>query len=86
MAEQVKLRARYADGYKYCPRCQLYYKTESKRCPVCRTLLRCNPRKRDEGRDGRRVMPPREVLEAVEAERLLVGVAVPQNRPPQHGP
>ena len=74
MTEQplVKLRARYRDGYKYCSRCQLYYKTEEKRCPVCRTILRCNPRKKNAERDKRRVMPPSEILEMMEAKPLVV--------------
>jgi len=42
----VKMKARYADGYKYCSRCRVYIKTDKTRCPYCGVLLRSSPRKK----------------------------------------
>jgi len=43
---QVSYKKDYSKGYKYCTRCQAFYRVESARCPVCGVLLRSNPRKR----------------------------------------
>jgi uncharacterized paraquat-inducible protein A len=43
---QMSLRRSYANGYKYCSRCRIYYLTDSVRCPYCGILLRNSPRKK----------------------------------------
>ncbi|MEN2974543.1 MAG: hypothetical protein ABDH32_03060 [Candidatus Caldarchaeales archaeon] len=51
----MSLRRSYANGYKYCSRCRVYYLTESVRCPYCGILLRNSPRKKKSLRNTKTV-------------------------------
>jgi len=42
----IKGRASYRHGYKYCQNCGLFLKVNSLRCPFCNQLLRTTPKKR----------------------------------------
>ncbi|MCS7126157.1 MAG: hypothetical protein NZ929_04520 [Aigarchaeota archaeon] len=52
---KMSLRRSYANGYKYCSRCRVYYLTESVRCPYCGILLRNSPRKKKSLRNTKTV-------------------------------
>lgn len=42
----VRLRAHYEDGFRYCSRCELWFMTNELRCPKCGRRLRCSPKKK----------------------------------------
>lgn len=52
----------YINGYKYCTRCRVYYKTDNMRCPICSTLLRNSPRKKKNIK-RKYISVPSEILE-----------------------
>ncbi|MEM3114334.1 MAG: hypothetical protein QXY72_04245 [Nitrososphaerota archaeon] len=68
----MSLRRSYANGYKYCSRCRVYYLTESVRCPYCGILLRNSPRKKKSLRNTKVVRVPPEIEK--EASKLEVTV------------
>ena len=39
-------RPRYECGQKFCSICEVFFETESLRCPCCKTKLRTRPRSR----------------------------------------
>jgi len=65
---------RYRNGYRYCKKCELYFKTSSIRCPICRNILRAKPKKRPKNRKPSHPMitPPEEIRR--EAEKIGVVV------------
>ncbi|MCS7132199.1 MAG: hypothetical protein NZ918_00550 [Aigarchaeota archaeon] len=69
---KMSLRRSYANGYKYCSRCRVYYLTDSVRCPYCGILLRNSPRKKKSLRNARVI----EVSEGVVKEASRVKVEV----------
>jgi len=69
---KMSLRRSYANGYKYCSRCRVYYLTDSVRCPYCGILLRNSPRKKKSLRNAKVVEVPEDV--AKEAERVKIEV------------
>lgn len=68
----MSLRRSYANGYKYCSRCRVYYLTDSVRCPYCGILLRNSPRKKKSLRNAKVVQIP----EDVEKEAAKVKIEV----------
>jgi len=36
----------YREGWKYCSRCMLFFKTDNIRCPYCGNLLRSGARRK----------------------------------------
>lgn len=69
---QMSLRRSYANGYKYCSRCRIYYLTDSVRCPYCGILLRNSPRKKKSLKNAKVVEVPENLLK--EAERVDIKV------------
>ncbi|MCD6536189.1 MAG: hypothetical protein J7K49_05235 [Thaumarchaeota archaeon] len=69
---KMSLRRSYANGYKYCSRCRVYYLTDSVRCPYCGILLRNSPRKKKSLRNAKVVQIP----EDVEKEAAKVKIEV----------
>ena len=69
---KMSLRRSYANGYKYCSRCRVYYLTDSVRCPYCGILLRNSPRKRKSLRNAKVVEVPEDVVK--EAEKVKIEV------------
>ncbi|RLG09398.1 MAG: hypothetical protein DRN64_03960 [Thaumarchaeota archaeon] len=69
---QMSLRRSYANGYKYCSRCRIYYLTDSVRCPYCGILLRNSPRKKKSLRHAKVVEVPEDILK--EAEKVKIEV------------
>jgi len=69
---KMSLRRSYANGYKYCSRCRVYYLTDSVRCPYCGILLRNSPRKKKSLRNAKVVDVPENVVK--EAERVKIEV------------
>jgi len=69
---QMSLRRSYANGYKYCSRCRIYYLTDSVRCPYCGILLRNAPRKKKSLKNAKVVEVPENLLK--EAERVDIKV------------
>ncbi|MCD6235932.1 MAG: hypothetical protein J7J94_02920 [Thaumarchaeota archaeon] len=69
---KMSLRRSYANGYKYCSRCRVYYLTDSVRCPYCGILLRNSPRKKKSLRNAKVVEVPEDILK--EAEKVKVTV------------
>lgn len=67
---KMSLRRSYANGYKYCSRCRVYYLTESVRCPYCGILLRNSPRKKKSMRNTKAV----KVAPEAEIEKESVAV------------
>ena len=68
----------YADGYRYCSRCRMFYLTNSIRCPYCRIPLRITPRKK------RRRVPLRAVAVAEDILREVEEVMARAGRPSAH--
>jgi len=69
---KMSLRRSYANGYKYCSRCRVYYLTDSVRCPYCGILLRNSPRKKKSLRNAKVVEVPEDVVK--EAEKVKIEV------------
>ncbi|MEM1809227.1 MAG: hypothetical protein QXL31_07580 [Thermosphaera sp.] len=46
---EVKHKANYRDGFKYCSNCGLWFKMDGRFCPKCRRRLRENPRNKKRG-------------------------------------
>lgn len=69
---KMSLRRSYANGYKYCSRCRVYYLTDSVRCPYCGILLRNSPRKKKSLKNAKVVRVPNQLLR--EAERIEIEV------------
>jgi len=69
---KMSLRRSYANGYKYCSRCRVYYLTDSVRCPYCGILLRNSPRKKKSLRNAKVVEVPDDVVK--EAEKVKIEV------------
>ena len=69
---KMSLRRSYANGYKYCSRCRVYYLTDSVRCPYCGILLRNSPRKKKSLRNAKVVEVPEGILK--EAEKVKIEV------------
>ena len=69
---KMSLRRSYANVYKYCSRCRVYYLTDSVRCPYCGILLRNSPRKKKSLRNAKVVQIP----EDVEKEAAKVKIEV----------
>ena len=69
---KMSLRRSYANGYKYCSRCRVYYLTDSVRRPYCGILLRNSPRKKKSLRNAKVVQIP----EDVEKEAAKVKIEV----------
>lgn len=69
---KMSLRRSYANGYKYCSRCRVYYLTDSVRCPYCGILLRNSPRKKKSLRNTKVVKVPSEIEK--EASKVEVTV------------
>lgn len=69
---KMSLRRSYANGYKYCSRCRVYYLTDSVRCPYCGILLRNSPRKKKSLRSAKVIEISRDVEE--EATRVKIEV------------
>ena len=44
--EQVRGRPKYAEGYKWCSKCGVAYRTNRRFCPICGSILRSRPRMR----------------------------------------
>lgn len=63
MSDYRGMPSKYQMGYKYCPICMAYYRTEGARCPRCHVILRARPRKRGRRGQPAAVTPPRELLE-----------------------
>jgi len=74
LVEQPKmsLRRSYANGYKYCSRCRVYYLTDSVRCPYCGILLRNSPRKKKSLRNAKVVKVPPEIEKELEEVKVAV--------------
>ncbi|MCF8884691.1 MAG: hypothetical protein QXK95_04000 [Nitrososphaerota archaeon] len=70
---KMSLRRSYANGYKYCSRCRVYYLTESVRCPYCGILLRNSPRKKKTMRNTKAIKVPEEL------EKELVKIELSTN-------
>ncbi|MEM3951873.1 MAG: hypothetical protein QXP74_00465 [Nitrososphaerota archaeon] len=70
---KMSLRRSYANGYKYCSRCRVYYLTESVRCPYCGILLRNSPRKKKSMRNTKAIKVPEEL------EKELVKIELSTN-------
>lgn len=73
---KMSLRRSYANGYKYCSRCRVYYLTESVRCPYCGILLRNSPRKKKTMRNTRAIKIPEEL----EKELVKVELSTKTNK------
>ncbi|OYT67710.1 MAG: hypothetical protein B6U65_02525 [Candidatus Wolframiiraptor sp. EX4484-121] len=71
---KMSLRRSYANGYKYCSRCRVYYLTDSVRCPYCGILLRNSPRKKKSLRNTKVVQVPPDLER--ELEKIEVKVRV----------
>lgn len=71
---KMSLRRSYANGYKYCSRCRVYYLTDSVRCPYCGILLRNSPRKKKSLRNAKVVNVPPEIEKDVEEVKVIVKV------------
>lgn len=56
----------YAQGYRFCSRCRIYFKTTAIRCPDCGTLLRKKPRKKKNRLEA--VARPHSVISMADAE------------------
>jgi len=69
---KMSLRRSYANGYKYCSRCRVYYLTDSVRCPYCGILLRNSPRKKKSLRNAKVVEVPEDILKEAEKVKVLV--------------
>ena len=68
----MSLRRSYANGYKYCSRCRVYYLTDSVRCPYCGILLRNSPRKKKSLRNAKVVEVPEDILNEAEKVKVVV--------------
>jgi len=64
----------YERGYKFCGKCQLYFKTASIKCPLCNNVLRARPRKRlkHKERNYPKITPPEEVCQEAEKIKVII--------------
>ena len=69
---KMSLRRSYANGYKYCSRCRVYYLTDSVRCPYCGILLRNSPRKTKSLRNAKVVKVPPDIEKELEEVKVIV--------------
>jgi len=56
---EVRARARYVDGFRYCSNCKMWYRTDGPRCPKCGRVLRAGSRRK---RGDRAAIDPEKYL------------------------